>query len=184
MRVFLFMLLLLPAPARALEYCEELWFTRNLAFHQAGYCFGSTLGKSIFGNEGCRGKDVSLNAQNAALVARIKAEEAAEGCRVDTSRRSLPIPWIDMRKSFRDLPMPSMFESGCMGWQQRPANLYAARNPASAVTGTIEPGDDLLFEFEDSGPWNFVVVMQDGRRKAIGWTQMNLGRIQCENYAG
>ena len=36
MRWLLLVLLLIPAPVRALEICDDLWFTRNLLFSRAG----------------------------------------------------------------------------------------------------------------------------------------------------
>ena len=52
MRWLLLVLLLIPAPVRALEICDDLWFTRNLLFSRAGYCFGSVLGQTVFGDTG------------------------------------------------------------------------------------------------------------------------------------
>lgn len=185
MRAFLTAAFVTVAPAvQALEYCEELWFTRNLAFHQAGYCFGSTLGKAVFGNAGCTGTDVALSPAQTELVAQVRAAEAAEGCQVDSSARGLRIRSLSARKSVYDIPMPSLYESACIGWQRQPKSLHVGRNPASAMLGEVRLGDDLLFEFEQAGPWAFVQVLRGGMRVGMGWAEIDINQMDCEAFAG
>ena len=51
--VLTFLLSLCVTPAFALDHCEEWWFTRNLVFDRAGYCFSSPLGQAVFDNSDC-----------------------------------------------------------------------------------------------------------------------------------
>jgi len=61
MRAFLALLLAaLAAPAAALEICDELWFTRNLIYDRAGYCFSSPLGRAVFDNSDCTGSALKI----------------------------------------------------------------------------------------------------------------------------
>ena len=72
----------LPLPAKA-QSCEELWFLRNKAFHEAGFCFKTRRALRTFGNAGCRYEneaEVPLNARQRALVSEIRATEREQGC--------------------------------------------------------------------------------------------------------
>ena len=149
MRFFLVLLLILPGAGSALEYCDELWFTRNLVFHQAGHCFGSALGKAVFGNEGCNPAGASLSKEDLAFTNRVRAEEKFEGCKIDTKRTALPVILPEVRKSLIDIPFPSLYESGCIGWSGDPVTLHKAKDASSDVTNIVRKGDVLLFQFED-----------------------------------
>lgn len=174
---------LLGTPAQALDYCEDLWFTRNLEFHKAGQCFGSALGRAVFGNEGCTGQ-ASLSPAAAERVARAKAEERLEGCKVDTSRASLAIPLIEVRKALVDSPFPSPFESSCIGWTGPRQPLRAARAQGGEVIATISQGDTLLFQFEDVDGWSFVEIVENGLSVGMGWGKFEIGQATCEAIAG
>lgn len=183
MRFAVLAALLLPSPALALEYCEELWFTRNLEFHRAGHCFGSALGKAVFGTEGCTGS-AELSAAALARVGRVREEEAKEGCKIDTSATSLPIPLIEVRKALADPPFPSLFESGCIGWKPEGLALRSGRSAETPESGRIETGDVLLFQFEDAGDWSFVEVLRGSEVVSLGWAQIEWTEDSCENFAG
>lgn len=184
MRVLLAALVVLPAPLQALEYCDELWFTRNLMFHKAGYCFGSALGKEIFGNESCAPGRVTLSEGALAIVDRVRAAEANEGCQVDTTRSALDISMLNWRKLMVDPPIPSLFESSCIGWTAEPIELFSARDASSEPTGVAEEGDTLLFQFEDEGGWSFVEVLAGGEVASVGWTDVVWSEATCTAVAG
>ena len=70
---------LAPAPAAA-NTCMTLWLERNAIFKSAGYCFGSKLGKGVFGNSGCHTKQPKISKSRQARVANIKKREKRLGC--------------------------------------------------------------------------------------------------------
>jgi hypothetical protein len=184
MRLISLAVMLLPGPLQALDYCDELWFTRNLVFHQAGHCFGTPLGQAVFGNAECKAGGAVLEADALALVERARRAEASEDCAVDTNRTTLNIEMLHWRKRMTDPPFPSLFESSCIGWKGEPIELYAARDPASEPTGVAEEGDSLLFEFEDKAGWSFVEVVLEGEVVSVGWTDVTWSEDSCAFVAG
>lgn len=99
MRLVLVICLLIPAQGWALEICDDLWFTRNLVYDRAGQCFGSTLGKAVFDNEGCTEGGATLTPVAQKLVARVREIEATQDCDVDTSQDFLAVPVVEQRKA-------------------------------------------------------------------------------------
>ncbi len=180
----LLFLLLVPSRSLALEYCDELWFTRNLIFHNGGHCFSSPLGKAVFGNESCDSGGVTVLDKDRAFIARLRAAEAEEGCKVDTSRTIMPVIMPEARKALVDHPFPTLYESSCIGWLGERVTLHKGRDTASDVTGAIRKGDTMLFQFEDVGDWTFVEVMLNGITAAMGWAQIELGEESCAMVAG
>ena len=77
-----------PAPtprAEAPQSCDDLWYQRNAIWAAYGYCFTSQRGQATFGNAGCfrdQGQvQAAMSGQDRAMAGRLKAEEAAQGCR-------------------------------------------------------------------------------------------------------
>ncbi len=185
MRWLLSVLCLVAGPAAADGYCDDLWFARNLVYANAGYCFGSPLGKAMFGNEGCTGKDVALSAQDQALVAEIQKLETMAECQVDTARTGMEIRDLAWRMRMLDLPVPSYGASACFGWRGEARALFAARDETAAITGELLPGDTLMFAFEaEADQWDYVEVMRDEALVAAGWMRVQLGEDVCTELAG
>jgi len=65
--------------------CDSLWYERNTIWASYGYCFTSPRGIAAFGNDGCfrnqTQAQAAMSGQQRAMVDRIKAMEAAQGCR-------------------------------------------------------------------------------------------------------
>ena len=75
-----------PTPrAEAAASCDDLWYQRNAIWAAYGYCFTSPRGQSTFGNAGCfrtqAQAQAAMSSQERSSVDRIKATEAAQGCR-------------------------------------------------------------------------------------------------------
>lgn len=170
--------------AGALEYCEELWFLRNSVFHDVGYCFGSNLGQTVFGNEGCTGKNVSLSAGQKALIAEVRAAEAEEACKVDSSQSHISVSRLDLRQRLKDRPFPDFFESACIGWQKAPLPLMPAHSDSGAPIGWVEKGQSLLFQYLDEDGWSFVEVLGGDGITAVGWAQITLDEDHCADFVG
>jgi hypothetical protein len=63
--------------------CQQLWFSRNSIFKEAGYCFKTSRAIAAFGNAGCRYDDVEavqLTQENRNFVQAIQRAERAKAC--------------------------------------------------------------------------------------------------------
>ena len=184
MRTLFLLIFLLPAPARALEICDELWFTRNLAFDRAGYCFGSVLGQAVFDNAGCQQGSVALDRADTAMVAKVRKLEQEFECEVDTAQSFLAVPQLAVRKALVDSPFPTDTESACVGWQGERLPLLAARKGDAIVIGAVREGDTLLFQFEPVEGWIFVEVYQTDIPAGVGWVKVDITEANCAAIAG
>lgn len=188
MRTFLtlclaFCLALMAAPAAALEICDELWFTRNLIYDRAGYCFSSPLGQAIFDNADCTGTDINLDRETLNMAARLQAAEMEWDCNVDSSRRSLDVFEIAARMRMIDIPEPDGYESGCIGWLGEPLRLHAARHEAAPVTGLIRTGESIYYGFTSVGEWHFIISSHG--TADMGWLRDRPDlRTNCRSFAG
>lgn len=131
-------------PALSADLCDDLWFTRNLLFDRAGYCFGSTLGQSVFSNADCTTKTPNLSTADKALVAEVKNSEQLWECRIDTGRTRLNVPDIALGAGFIDLPLAIGFESACIGWLGQTFPLYEAHFAGSRATGQVTAGSIFM----------------------------------------
>lgn len=175
-----------PAPAWA-EICEDLWFTRNLTMHRAGYCFGSTLGQRLFSNQGCVGKSITLDPATAAFVAKIQRREKELGCAVDTSQAALALRDQEIRRRLADLPLRDEYESACIGWRGAPLALRAGRSARSKVIGQVEPGDSINYSHVNVGDWSYVTAHGDNWSvlKSGGWLRdPAFDEKSCRSVAG
>lgn len=175
-------------PVHAGAACKDLWFTRNLVMDRAGHCFKSALGKALFDNKGCKAKSVKLSKKAQKLIAKIRAQEKTYGCKVDTSKTSLDLDDMAMRRKLIDMPIAVEEESGCIGWKEPETPLYVARNKTSDKVGKVIPGDNVLYNHwdSDSKKWSYIwaVDAKTGAFKSAGWLNTPSGEPKCEMYAG
>lgn len=172
---------LLPLSAQADPYCDELWFTRNLIFDRAGYCFGSSLGQAVFDNSDCSTKTPALTDREKAQVASLKETEEFLDCRTDTSRSRLEFTGGDWLRTFETLPTRAEGESSCIDFKGPELPLYSGASETSAIIGAISVGDDPPYGHLAEGAWEFVTI---GEQRG-GWTNVNLFEgNRCEAYAG
>jgi hypothetical protein len=171
--------------ADAIESCDDLWFTRNAILHSAGYCFGSKLGRAIFGNKGCIGTQASLDAKAKRDVDEIRKWEKTHDCNVDTNSTQLDIPDLSIRRRLTDFPIPDGFAGGCT-WKGPKIGLYAGRSRSSAVIGRISSGDQLGYRHLPVGKWIYVTVWDPGSNgiKDGGWLEASLDESDCRDFAG
>jgi hypothetical protein len=181
-RLLLLLLALLPAPAAAQAYCEELWFTRNLLFDRAGHCFSTALGQAVFDNADCRGK-VVLQGAEADTMRRLLGLERAAGCRVDTRRGWVEVAHIGLRRQMGDLPIPLRDSRGCT-WSGEVLPLRLARDAGAVVSAAARPGDRLTFSFEDAGGWRYAELRREGRVIGAGWTEAGPVTAGCSADGG
>lgn len=174
----------LAGPASATEPCHDLWFTRNLIFDRAGYCFGSVLGQSVFDNANCTTKDPALSAEDKATVARIRDTESWIGCNMDTESTYLALDALEARRALDTLPVLDRFESACIGWRGPTVPLLSGMQPGAGVIGQISPGDTISFGHEYREPFNFVTVHRSGVFVSLGWTDVTTSEVTCTQIAG
>ncbi|MBT0958889.1 DUF4453 domain-containing protein [Alphaproteobacteria bacterium KMM 3653] len=180
--VFSFFTAAVPAMAQD-RICDDLWFTRNAVFAEAGYCFDSALGQSVFGSE-CSTKSPELSNEQKALLTRVKAREAEWECKVSTGNRRLAIEMLPLRMALEDMPVMQGFESSCFGWKGAPKALRRGHHAQAARIGTIEPGDGFLTSYELEEGWEFLVIYRDEAVAAMGWADFSTDEWDCEGYAG
>lgn len=185
MRLLALCIAALGSPVFADSFCDELWFTRNLVFDRAGYCFGSTLGQSVFDNRDCISQDVSISPPDKVFVDEVRVMESEFNCAVDTGRRALTFHGQSFRRAIAHLPLPSEFESACLGWKAATENLRAGRSEQAAVVGQILQGDNVTFSHVPIGNWEFVQIYRGDVLTVEGWVQWAFNEPgRCEGWAG
>ena len=186
MRSLVFGLIFAAGPAAALDVCDDLWFTRNLVFDRAGYCFGSVLGQAVFDNADCTTKSPNLNAADKAVVERVRAAEAEWGCKVDSGRSQLNVERIWFRALLSDLPIPSGYESACVPYIGAPTEALAGRSLGAEPVGRLEAGMTVLFEHQSEPGWEFIRVVTPEGPEWQGWVPLHSSDWPglCEMMAG
>lgn len=172
-------------PAAAAS-CDDLWYLRNLIADRAGYCFASALGQAVFDNSDCTTRELRLSAEDMARMEAIRQVEEDFDCRVDTSARVLrdltPMDW-DL---IEVIPVPTGYESGCIGYRLGPFALRSAPWPDAAVVGEVRKGVSIGFNYMHEGDWMFVLT--DAPSGYMGWAPMDAmpldGGDACEGWAG
>lgn len=167
--------------------CEQWWYTRNLIFDRAGYCFSSPLGAALFDNGDCTTTDPQLSPEEAGLVEEIRFMESEFECAVDTSASALQIfDPASMAGWTLDVPVPSEYGTGCFGYDGPEIPLYARRTVDSGEVARIIPGSDVFFSHFAVGDW--IYVSGNGIAGAGGgWAPLSTVRMEtfsCKSYAG
>ncbi|MEJ6396947.1 DUF4453 domain-containing protein [Yoonia sp. 208BN28-4] len=185
-RLFALFLAVLPFTAKADTVCADLWAMRNLAFARAGYCFGSPLGQSVFGSDGCTGTDVTLSEPyDTRAVAAIREMETLLNCAIDTTSLNHDLPDMAARAQMIELPVRQDGESACIGWRGALLYLGTASHGHADTVGAVEAGDDILFQFDRQGPWEYVYAIRNSQRVAEGWAFLpELSNEMCDGWAG
>ncbi|MEM1365752.1 MAG: DUF4453 domain-containing protein [Pseudomonadota bacterium] len=186
-------LVALAIPAHAFgDECENAWFSRNKIMADAGYCFGSVLGRATFGNANCTGKNVRLSATQKSDVQALQAMENNWACSVDNSRPSIESELIKFLRPLDRQPVRDDFESACIGWEEPTASLFAGPD-SSKVVGAIQPGNTISYSHLPADnragtAFVFTVVTTDEFNPTIvsaGWAPVSLvANPKCRSFAG
>jgi hypothetical protein len=183
-----FVLTLFTAPAFAWSPCDDLWFARNQIFARAGYCFASPLGQGVFGNDGCIGKDVTLEPGGAEAVAFAREGEAMLECKIDTSRTQLDIPQLALRLRLEAVPvLDAISASGCLDWQGPTLPLRLGPRSGAEVIAEVERGDDIVWEYNFFGipdGWSFLSLYRGNTQIGFGWSDAVIDETLCGHTAG
>lgn len=182
------LLALAAGPALGFDECDDLWFSRNLVYDQAGYCFGSALGQAVFDNAGCTPGAILPDAGGQALIRFVRAREAELGCKADTSRSTLDIDNLDLRLALEPpVVAHSEYASGCLGWTGAPIELLAGPRAEAAAIGGVEPSDDIVWEYEwleETPGWSFITVYRGAAQVGLGWMAGEPDQAFCSGLAG
>lgn len=184
--LFPLLLALSAVSAEADSGCDDLWFTRNVLYDQAGYCFGSPLGQAVFDNAGCIGSSIVLAPGAKAFADHIAGLEAHYTCKVDTGRAALDLDDLAFRRNVARLPVRDEFESACLGWLAPQTPLMAGYDAGAAPLGAIQPGDTVKFGHLPVEGWSYVTVWTPGfaALKSAGWLQGGTAEPPCQDWAG
>lgn len=178
-------LLAFSSTAQADERCNDLWFTRNAIINQAGYCFGSNLGKALFDNSDCQGKSVTLSPEAQRQVAQIQEMEQQGQCRVKTSATTLDLQDLAQRRRLWHFPIWEDLESACLGWLSSSGTLRAGHDTNAPVIGRIQIGDTVRYGHLSWGDWSYAMVFDENWNfKTAGWLDFNEADEACEAFAG
>lgn len=185
MRILVLIYALLAGTAQADPVCDELWFTRNLVFDRAGYCFGSELGQSTFDNDGCTTSSPNLSPKDRALINAVRDIEIEWGCSVaSTIPRPLDVN-TDLRRQIQDLPVVTGYESSCFGWQAAPMAVRVGRSDDAQLLGHVFREDSVGFGHIPVDGWEFVTVVRNEKLVEEGWAYFGPhDETRCEGWAG
>lgn len=171
------------AAGQAQASCEDAWYLRNLAFDRGGYCFGSTLGKSIFDNGDCSTKSPALSAWDRRMIDATKRYEAEMGCAIDTGATSLETSLIGKLDDVDELPTIAPYESLCLGFNGPDLPVVGSISGglrAAYPTGEVVAGDTVRFRFESADGFEFVTT-----DLSAGWIAGGaITAADCRDFAG
>jgi len=161
--------------AMANDICDDLWFTRNLLFDRAGYCFTSPLGRAVFDNAACTTNDPGLDAQQQDVLEQVLAREKQMDCKVNSARTKLDVSLPSWRMSLLDLPIAGE-GFACKGWKGASLPMYNAMHVDSHVLGHLARGDLLFLEHDaakdlDGQHWDLVTQSRNAEITALGWVR-------------
>ncbi|CUH53057.1 DUF4453 domain-containing protein [Shimia marina] len=180
MRTFFLTAALICTAGTASALCEDAWYLRNLAFDRAGYCFGSSLGKSVFSAD-CSTKSPRLTDWDQRMVSAHKKLEARYSCKINTKDRRLAASLIGKLEDVDLLPTLSEFESSCVGYTGAPVTMTSGIGMRDSYpTGIIASGETVHFRFEPWGGFEFVET-----DSGAGWVpEGSITPNTCEVFAG
>ena len=158
------------APAAAANLCDDLWLSRNEIFDNAGFCFRSTLGQSLFDNAGCRNQTPAFSEIQQDNIAAIVQTETQFACEVDTRRGALNIDALAVRKRLTYQPVAKPDGVTCRGYIGPDQTMRAAPDGAGRNLGAMISGETLAFQHEDVAGWVYVrKVSDDEGAPSGGW---------------
>lgn len=177
-----FAFLCLAGPALADDLCDDLWLSRNAVFDNAGFCFRSNLGQSLFDNADCSTQSPDFDERQQANIARISEFEAASRCDVDVNRRSLDVPDADIRTRLTYQPVARRTGDICQGYIGPAMPMRTAPfREGSDELGALAPGDILSLRHETEANWTYVTVLDGDTPTAGGWIAASL--LICEAWS-
>lgn len=80
----------MPSTVGSSNECYDLWYQRNLAYAQKGYCFESNLGKRVFSGFKCSQTPESLSSEEKSKINQIKQKESSLNCHLNTDSTEVP----------------------------------------------------------------------------------------------
>jgi hypothetical protein len=162
-------ILVVPAAASAAPtQCDTLWMQRNAIFRDAGYCFHTSKGVQLFGNEGCRydnEHDLPLSDRQREAIRRIAAAEARNLC-------NAPSAWQESFSPIRfriELTAAALRKLVDNGETIRIAAMYfgnTRREKANDADGDVPLGDDY-FDFRPEEANSISIPVRPFSRKAL-----------------
>jgi len=153
-RIYFVIFLVLGTPALAGDFCDDVWFSRNLIFDHTSYCFESNLGKAVFDNSDCSPQGGMLTKMDRDFVEWM--DQLAKDYQCDDWKG----PDIDLHQG-ADLNSP------ISGLVQQGDNIYWEYKALFTPDG-----------------WWFFTVRRDGEIAALGWSNTEFDADLCTAFAG
>ncbi len=172
-RFLVFLLFLTPVQVAANGICDDLWVSRNTLFDNAGQCFQTPLGRSIFDNSDCTTDRAVLNPEDIKIVSLIETQEEEFNCQTNTRRRTLDVALLRDRLALKDVPIAREEQARCGGYKGSDIPLRAGADESTQRLDTIEAGLSVNFAHLSPYPgWDFVTVMDPLLRPiGLGWIE-------------
>jgi hypothetical protein len=174
-----------PNIAVASTACDDLWLSRNVIYDLHGYCFGSTLGKTVFDNTDCTTVEPALPEELVLRVQNLWSKAKELECKADQGRTKILAYNIAVRKTIMHQPIATLDESACIGYQATSFDLFDAPNEGATKLGTVDQGDDIGWFHEDEGDWSFLTLLKkaDSSTPLSGWSRKP-EVPKCDAFAG
>jgi hypothetical protein len=153
--------------------CDDLWLARNAIFDLHGYCFGSTLGKSVFDNTECTTVEPELAPKVQERIEQLWQRAKQLECTTNQGQASISVYNIEQRIELLHQPIASEKESACIGYIGKRFNLYDASDINAARIGSVDQGDDIAWFHDGEGAWSFMTVLkkENGSTPVSGWSR-------------
>ena len=123
--------------------CDDLWLARNAIFDIHGYCFGSTLGKSIFDNNECTTVDPELAPEIGDRIEQLWQRAKQLSCATSQNRTFISVYNLEQRIELLHQPIASEKESACIGYKGKRFDLFDASDINATKIGSVDRGDDI-----------------------------------------
>lgn len=186
-RISFLIFLVLGTPALAGDFCDDVWFSRNLMYDRSSYCFESNLGKAVFDNSDCSPLGGILTKMDRDFVDWMDQLAKDYHCDVDTTRTTLDVDLIDVRRLISPPVGPEGFEGDCIDWKGPDIELRQMANLTSPISGQVQQGDNIFWEYKalyTPDGWWFFTVRREGEVAALGWSDYEFDADLCTAFAG
>lgn len=168
------------------DTCDDLWFSRNMIFDQAGHCFSSDNAKRIFDNQNCTGAVSKLPKDQEARVSTLRGMEKELGCKVNSSSFTASFPDLKNRFRLKVQPVALDGEFACVGWKGPEKFLLNEPSLDGEKLGYVLVYGDVIGinHMNENFDWDYVTIFDAHGFKAAGWTYGLDIETNCEMLAG
>lgn len=182
-----------PALGTGLASCESLWVERNQILNEAGNCFNTRLGQSVFDSDECSPGPPALSEGDLNRLAGIERAEARLACAINTNSENITVdgrygplrfgegairlgPWLRVLSTLDVFPRDGGRQRSCVvdGLSGKPEDTLALRSGPDVryrKIGALVNGTRVFSGAACIGRWCFAESVQVGNRieRRNGW---------------